>query len=113
MPVWLPPEVGENLTLTVQDAPAASELPQLLACENWLLAETDEMVCALLPGLLMVTACAELVDPTFWSPNDRLDGEAVSAPGVAWLGKVVRVGVVLQPELPDPRLKVNVPLPDG
>ena len=62
-----------------------------------------------LPGLVTVTVCAALVDPDATSPNDRLVGEAVSAPGCTGFGKAVSTGVVLQPELPLPRLKVYAP----
>jgi hypothetical protein len=75
--VCVPPAVGENVTLTVQDAPAASELPQVLVCVYGPETATGEMVAAALPGLETVTDCAALVEPTFWSPNDRLDGDTV------------------------------------
>ncbi len=107
VPVWLPPLAGAaNLTLTVQEPPAAIELPQVLV---WLYAPvtlTEETETALLPGFVTVTDCAALVDPAATSPNDRVDGDAVSAPGWAGFGKAVSTGVVLQPELPLPRSKV-------
>ena len=106
VPVWLPPLVGANLTLTVQEPPAAIELPQVLVWLNGPLTLTEETEAALLPGFDTVTVCAALVDPDATSPNDRLDGDAVSEPGCAGSGKAVSTGVVLQPELPLPRLKV-------
>ena len=108
-PVRLPPLVGANLTLTVQEPPAAMELPQVLVWLNGPLAPTEVTETALVPGFDTVTACAELVDPAATSPNDRLAGEAVSAPGCTGSGKVVSTGVVLQPELPLPWLKVKAP----
>ena len=109
VPVWLPPLVGANVTLTVQVPPAAIELPQVLVWLNGPVTLTEETEAALLPGLDIVTVCAALVAPDATSPNDRLDGDAVSAPGCTGLGKAVSTGVVLQPELPLPRLKVNAP----
>ncbi len=108
-PVWLPPLVGANLTLTVQEPPAAIELPQVLVWLNGPLTLTEETEAALPPGLDTVTDCAALVDPDATSPNARLAGEAVSEPGWAGFGKAVSTGVVLQPELPLPRLKVYAP----
>ena len=61
-PVCEPPLVGEKVTVAVQDAPAASELPQLLVCANGPLTETDEMDIALCAGLLMVTLWPALVE---------------------------------------------------
>ena len=64
---------------------------------------------ARVPGLEIVTAWAALVLPEARSPKDRLVGEAASAPGCTGLGNAVSTGVVLQPELPLPRLKVKAP----
>ena len=77
VPDWLPPEVGANFTLTVQDAPAASELPQLPDWVNWPETAIDEIVAAAEPGLETVTDCAAVVEPTASSPNARLVGETV------------------------------------
>jgi hypothetical protein len=105
-PVSGPPLVGENLTLTVQDEPAAIEPPQLLVWLNGPVMPIEETDAALLPGLVTVTGWAALVDPEFTSPNDRLVGDAVSEPGCTGSGNAVSTGVVLQPELPLPRLNV-------
>jgi hypothetical protein len=67
-PVCDPPAVGENFTDTVQEPPAAIELPQLLVCENAPLVVTEEMVSGLCDGLATVTVCAALVEPTFTYP---------------------------------------------
>src|SRR6185437_6146049 len=109
VPAWPPPLAGANFTLTVQDPPAAIEEPQVLDWLNGPLTPTEETETAPLPGFATVTVCAVLVDPDATSPNARLDGEAVSAPGCAGLGNAVSTGVMLQPELPLPRLKVYAP----
>lgn len=79
VPLADPAAVGVNVTLTEQDAPAASDVPQLLDSLNGPLTPTDDIDTALLPGFDTVTDCAGLVDPAAWFPNDRLDGDAVSA----------------------------------
>ena len=81
VPVADPAAVGANVTLTVQEAPAASEVPQLFDSPNGPVMPIDDIETALVPGLVTVTDCAELVEPTFSLPNDSLDGEAVSALG--------------------------------
>ena len=63
----------------MQDPPAAIEVPQVLVWPNGPVTANCEIDTAVLLGLDTVTVCAALVDPTFWLPNDRLDGEAVSA----------------------------------
>ena len=50
VPVRLPPLVGANLTLTVQEPPAAIELPQVLVWLNGPLVLTEDTEAALLPG---------------------------------------------------------------
>ena len=87
-------------------AARGDELPQVLVWLNGPLTLTEETEAALVPGLVTVTVCAALVDPDATSPNDRLDVESVSEPGCTGFGKAVSTGVVLQPELPLPRLKV-------
>ena len=61
-PVWLPPLVGANLTLTVQEPPAAIELPQVLVWLNGPLTLTEETDAVVLPGFDTVTDCALLVE---------------------------------------------------
>ena len=78
VPVAAPAAVGANVTPTVQEAPAASEVPQLFDSPNGPVTPIDDIDAAADPLLLMVTVLAALVEPTFWLPNDSLDGEAVS-----------------------------------
>jgi hypothetical protein len=61
-----------NVVEMVQDAPAASELPQVVVRAKSPLTETPLMATATVPGLLTVTVCAALVVPTFWVPKVRL-----------------------------------------
>jgi hypothetical protein len=109
VPVWAPPLAGAaNLTLTVHEPPAAMDDPQVLVCVNGPVTLIDETEAALGPGFDTVTDCV-LVDPDATSPNDRLVDDAVSDPTCTGSGKEVSTGVVLQPELPLPRLKVKAP----
>ena len=79
VPVAAPAAVGANVTPTVQEAPAASDVPQLFDSPNGPVTPIEDIDAALLPGLDTVTVCAELVDPTATLPNDTLVGDAVSA----------------------------------
>jgi hypothetical protein len=79
VPVAAPAAVGANDTLTAQDAPAASDVPQLLDSLNGPVTPIDDIDAAVLPGLDTVTDCAELVEPTAVLPNETLDGDADSA----------------------------------
>ncbi len=81
VPVAAPAAVGANDTLTVQEAPAASDVPQLFDSPNGPVTPIEDIDAAVVPGLVTVTDWAELVEPTFSLPNDSLDGEAVSALG--------------------------------
>ena len=80
VPVAAPAAVGVNVMPTVQEAPAASEVPQLLVSPNGPVTPIEDIDTAVVPGLVTVTDWVELVEPTFSLPNDSLDGEAVSAP---------------------------------
>ena len=103
VPAAGPAAVGLKVTLTVQDPPAAMELPQVLVCANCPLMLTEETETALLPGLDTVTVCAVLVVPSVTLPNDRLDGDAVSAdPLLPPPGKISNSEswAALQPVLP-------------
>ncbi len=62
----------------MQDAPAASEDPQVFVSANGAPAETDERLADAVPVLLTVTVWAALADPTAWLPNDRDAGDALS-----------------------------------
>src|ERR1039457_356981 len=89
-PEAAPAAVGVNVTLTVQDAPAAIEAPQVLVDANGPVAETEDTLAAAPPVLVTVTVWAAEVEPTAWLPKDREVGDAAS--------------VALPPEL--------VPVPD-
>ncbi len=78
LPEAAPPAVGVNVTLTVQEAPAASEDPQVFVSANGAPVETEDRLAVAVPVLDTVTVWAALADPTAWLPNDREAGEAVS-----------------------------------
>ena len=63
-PVRVPVAVGVNVTLMVQEAPAATELPQVSVSAKSPLAEMLVTLNVPLPVLLSVTDWAELVVPT-------------------------------------------------
>jgi hypothetical protein len=63
-PVRVPVAVGVKVTLMVQEAPAATELPQVLVSAKSPLAEMLVILNAPLPVLVSVTDWAELVVPT-------------------------------------------------
>jgi hypothetical protein len=72
---------GAKVTLMVQLAPEATELPQVL---DWAkspafvpVTDTLEIVKAALPELLTVTAWAALAVERDWLPNVRLRGETL------------------------------------
>ncbi len=68
----------------MQEAPAASEVPQLFVSLNGPVTPTDDIEAAAVPVLLIVTVCAALVDPTAWLAKDTEVGEAdsVALPGL-------------------------------
>ena len=70
---------GVKVTLMVQEAPAATELPQLLvwAKSPALVPESAMLVIVkvTLPELARVIVCAALVAPTAWLAKVRLEGE--------------------------------------
>jgi hypothetical protein len=70
--------VGAKVTETVQDEPAARELPQVLVCPNPEPTATWEIAAAALPVLVIVTDRAEEVEPTAWLPKLSEVGEAES-----------------------------------
>src|SRR6185437_13248136 len=65
------------MTVTVQEAPAASEVPQLLPSLNGPVTPTEVIETAAEPGFVTVTVPV-LVAPVAVPPNDRLVGDAVS-----------------------------------
>jgi hypothetical protein len=75
VPLREPPEVGVKVTLIVQEAPAATLVPQLLVCAKFPLAVMLATASAAFPELDRVTDWEALVDFTEVAAN-------VSAPGV-------------------------------
>src|ERR1700679_3236605 len=78
-PLAAPVAVGANFRLTVHEALAPSDVPQVLVCANGPVTASCEIDTELLPGLVTVTVCAADVWPTTSLPNATLDGDAVSA----------------------------------
>ena len=76
VPVRLPVAVGLKVTETVQAAPAAMLMPQVLVCEKSPDAAIELKVKAAEPGLLIATACAVLVVPSVWDAKVKLVGES-------------------------------------
>jgi hypothetical protein len=75
-PVRVPAPLGWNVTLTVQEAPAAIEEPQPLVWPKSPPAAIDDTVAAALPELVRVTVWAALVAPTVVEPKVSDEGEA-------------------------------------
>jgi len=65
VPGWLPVAVGVKVTVMVQLAPAATEVPQVLVWAYCALAAMLVMPSAPVPPLVSVTVCAALVVFTF------------------------------------------------
>ena len=65
VPGWLPVAVGVKVTLIVQFAPAATDVPQVLVWAYCVLAEMLVMLRAAVPPLVSVTVCAALAVFTF------------------------------------------------
>src|SRR3989442_15639482 len=78
-PVRLPSAVGVNVTLIVQLAPAATELPQVLV---WAKSSPPTVMLLIssapLPELVRVTVCRTLGVPISWSPKFTLVVERVT-----------------------------------
>src|SRR5438067_7289246 len=79
VPVLVPAPVGVKVTLTVQLAPAARLLPQLLVCEKSPLVVMELNVTAPAVSLVAVTVWAALLAPTFCEAHVRLVGVTESA----------------------------------
>jgi hypothetical protein len=75
----VPVAVGLNVTVKLQAAPTATLLPQafvtLKSPAFVPLIVTEEIVKAISPLFVSVTVWPALVVPTFWLPNERLEGE--------------------------------------
>ncbi len=66
VPETMPARFGENVTLMVQVAPAATVLPQVDVAPNAPVVLIDEMASLALPLLVRVTVWGWLVVPCFW-----------------------------------------------
>jgi hypothetical protein len=66
VPDTSPAPFGENVTLMVQLALAATLLPQVEVAPNSPVVLMDEMVSLVFPSLVSVTSCGGLVMPCFW-----------------------------------------------
>ena len=78
VPGRLPVAVGVNVTLIVQLAPAATEVPQVLVWAYCALAAMLVTLSAAVPEFVSVTVCAALLVPTAWLANVRLVGERLT-----------------------------------
>jgi hypothetical protein len=78
-PVRVPVVVGVKVTLIVQLALTATELPQLLVCAKSPLANNELIVREALPVLERVTFNGALLVPTFWLANVSEAGEKLAA----------------------------------
>ena len=65
VPGWLPVAVGVKVTVMVQLAPAATDVPQVLVWAYGALAAMLVRLSAAVPVLVSVTVCAALVVFTF------------------------------------------------
>lgn len=98
-----PAAPGENVTLTVQLAPAASveelggqlslsvKSPALVPLIAMLLIDS-----AAVPEFVSVTDWGALVLPTAWDPNDKLDGDNDTAGAVEGVVKRFRMFAVIR-----------------
>ena len=107
VPVRVPEVVGINVTLMVQLAPAATELPQLLVWAKSPLALMAVILRAALPELLSVTVCGALVVPCAWLPKVRLTGER---PATGPLADPVPVRLTVCGLLAAPSVMVRAPV---
>ena len=73
-----PTDVGVNVTVIVQLAPALTLLPQLLVVAKSPEAAIFETASATAPVLVRVTVCDALVLPTVCGPNNRKAGETAA-----------------------------------
>ncbi len=78
VPVAAPAAVGANDTPTVQEAPAASEVPQLLDSLNGPVTPIEDIDTRAAARVGDRHRLRALVEPTVSLPNDTLDGDAVS-----------------------------------
>jgi hypothetical protein len=113
VPVRLPDAVGVNVTLMVQFAPAATELPQVLVWAKSPLAETPVRFSEALPVFASVTVCAALVVPTVWLVKVSEEAERLTTGAEAAAPVPVRLTDCGLPEVLSAMLKVPVRVPDA
>ena len=89
VPVRVPDAVGRKLTFTVQDAPAAMDVPQVLDCRKSPETATEDTAAEAVPVLDTVTACDPLVVLSAWVAKVSEDGLALR---VAEFGGVPPLG---------------------
>ncbi len=113
LPVRVPAAVGWNVTLTVQDAPAAMLLPQVLLCVKSPDTAMVPTAADAEPPLVTVTVCAALVPPVATDPKPSAFGLTLMLePLSGRYGGNVGVGIVQavepkMPELPPPSVRLN------
>ena len=116
-----PDTVGANATEYVQEAPAASELPQLLVCVNGALIARFEIASATACVFVMVTVLAALALLTVWFEKLSDQGLRVKAETPVPVRLADRAGPTLGVTVSEPvrlpvfvgvkdRLKVQLPL---
>jgi hypothetical protein len=111
----VPVEFGSNVTVMVQDAPAASVLPQVLVlAKDALLAPVrlrPVIVSGALPVLVSVAFCAVLVVPLCTEPKFSVAGVSVAAGAAAVVPAPVRVLVCGEPLALSETLRIAVAEP--
>ncbi len=116
-PDRVPEAVGVNVTLMVQFAPAATELPQLLVCaKSPLFVPVTAMLVRFseaLPVFESVTVCAALVVPTVWLVKVNEEAERLTTGAEAAAPVPVRLTDCGLPEVLSAMLKVPVRVPDA
>jgi hypothetical protein len=110
-PVYGPPVVGENVTLIVQELPAARPAPQLLAGVKALLAVTATIVRGAVPVFLSVTVSGALVVNAIWPVKISADGEAAATGAVACPLKLTTCVSLVNPPLLSTMFTVPLRMP--
>jgi hypothetical protein len=113
VPLAAPAAVGENVTPTEHEAPAASDEPHVDVCANGPETATAT-VCAAVPLLATVTVRAALVVPVACDPNDSELGVTVTSfsgtyGGQTGVANAPHAGVPEIPELPPPSVTTKFP----
>jgi hypothetical protein len=113
VPVRVPDAVGVNVTLMVQLAPAATELPQVLVWAKSPLAEMLVRLSEALPVLESVTDCAALVVPTVWLAKVSEEAERLTTGAEAAAPVPVRLTDCGLPEALSVMLRLLDRVPDA